>query len=121
MVLLHRSFPQSLDIPSVTVENKNGAKQIVEHLIHMHACRRIMHLRGLEEHENSSWREVGYRQALDEAGIPFGPALIGAGNFDNKDAQDAIDSMLMDGVDDAVSALKKIQENAAELKAAAEK
>ena len=105
VVLLHRSSPGNLQIPSVTVENKNGAKQIVEHLIQAHNRRRIVYLRGPEEHEDSQWREIGYRQALKEARIPFDPALVGAGNFESRDAQDAIEAMLMDGVEfDAVFA-----------------
>jgi DNA-binding LacI/PurR family transcriptional regulator len=105
VVLLHRSSPPNLDIPSVTVENKNGAKQIVEHLIRAHGRRKIVYLRGPEGHEDSYWREIGHRQALDEFGIPFDPALIGSGNFDNHDAQDAIETMLVDGVEfDAVFA-----------------
>jgi DNA-binding LacI/PurR family transcriptional regulator len=105
VILLHRSSPKNLNIPSVTVENKNGAKKIVEHLIHAHGRRRIVYLRGPEEHEDSYWREIGYRQALEEFGIPFDPALVGTGNFDNHDAQDAIETMLVDGVEfDAVFA-----------------
>ena len=105
VVLLHRSSPEGLKIPSVTVENKNGARQIVEHLIRVHDRRKIVYLRGPEEHEDSYWREVGYRQALEEAGLVFNPARVGAGNFDNRDAQDAIDAMLMDGIEfDAVFA-----------------
>jgi DNA-binding LacI/PurR family transcriptional regulator len=105
VVLLHRSSPDGFCIPSVTVENKNGAKQIVEHLIRVHNRYRIVYLRGPEEHEDSQWREIGYRQALDEAGIPFDPALVGTGNFNSHDAQDAIEAMLVDGVEfDAVFA-----------------
>jgi DNA-binding LacI/PurR family transcriptional regulator len=105
VLLLHRSSPDGLRIPSVTVENKNGARQIIEHLIQVHNRRRIVYLRGPEGHEDSYWREIGYRQALDQAGIAFDSSLIGAGNFDNHDAQDAIESMLMDGVEfDAVFA-----------------
>ena len=105
VVLLHRSTPSNFHIPSVTVENKNGAKQIVEHLIRVHGRHRIVYLRGPEEHEDSEWREIGYRQALDEAGIPFDPALIGSGEFNSHDAQDAIEAMLVDGVEfDAVFA-----------------
>lgn len=105
VVLLHRSSPDVLNIPSVTVENKNGAKQIVDHLIKLHNRRKIVYLRGPEEHEDSHWREVGYRQALDESGILFDPALVGAGNFDNRDAQDALDAMLLDGIEfDAIFA-----------------
>jgi DNA-binding LacI/PurR family transcriptional regulator len=98
MVLLHRSAPEDIQIPSVTVENKNGAKAITEHLIVQHKRQSIVFLRGPEAHEDTHWRELGYKQALDAHGISFDPALVGEGNFNDKDAQDAIDSLLMDGV-----------------------
>ena len=105
MVLLHRSAPQGVPIPSVTVENKNGARKITEHLITQHNRRKIVFLRGPEGHEDSYWRETGYLQALDDHGIIFDPALVGEGNFNDRDAQDAIDAILMDGVQfDAVFA-----------------
>ena len=105
VVLLHRSAPEGLPIPSVTVENKNGAKTITEHLITQHERMRIVFLRGPESHEDTHWRENGYRQALESHGISFDTSLVGEGNFNDEDAQDAIDSLLMDGVQfDAVFA-----------------
>lgn len=105
VVLLHRSAPQDVPIPSVTVENKNGARKITEHLITQHKRRRIVFFRGPEGHEDSYWREIGYLQALENHGIAFNPALVGEGNFKDRDAQDAIDALLMDGVQfDAVFA-----------------
>ncbi len=105
VVLLHRSSPAGLAIPCVTVENKNGARQLVDHLIEAHNRRRIVYLRGPEGHEDTHWRETGYQQALEAHGIPFDPALVGAGEFDDKAAQDAIESLLVDGVEfDAVFA-----------------
>jgi LacI family transcriptional regulator len=105
VVLLHRSSPADLNMPSVTVENKNGTKKLIEHLIEVHQRKRIVYLRGPDGHEDTHWREVGYRQALEAAGLPFDPSLIGCGNFDIRAAQDAIDAMLMDGVEfDAVFA-----------------
>jgi LacI family transcriptional regulator len=105
VVLLHRSSPEGLNIPSITVENKNGARKITEHLITVHNRRRIVYLRGPEGHEDTHWREIGYRQALDNHGIDFDPSLIGEGNFNDQDAQDTIASMLVDGLEfDAVFA-----------------
>ena len=98
VVLLHRSSPQGLSIPSVTVENKNGSRKVTEHLITIHNRRRIVLLRGPEAYEDTHWREIGYRQALEHHGLEFDPSLVGEGNFDDQDAQDAIESMLMDGV-----------------------
>jgi len=105
VVLLHRSAPDGLNIPSVTVENKNGTKQLIEHLISVHNRKRIVYLRGPEVHEDTHWRDIGYRQALQQCGINFDSSLVGTGNFNASDATDAINSMLDDGVDfDAVFA-----------------
>jgi LacI family transcriptional regulator len=105
LVLLHRSSPPGLAIPSITVENKKGARIITEHLISVHNRQRIVFLRGPEAHEDTHWREIGYRQALEDHGIGFDPSLVGVGNFNDKDAQDAIESLLLDGVEfDAVFA-----------------
>jgi DNA-binding LacI/PurR family transcriptional regulator len=94
IVLLHRTSPQGLDIPCVTVENKEGARKIVDHLIDVHGRRRIVFLRGPQGHEDSTWRELGYRQSLDRHGVPFDPELVGFGNFNSLDARQAIQGLL---------------------------
>jgi len=105
IVLLHRSSPAGLNIPCVTVENKNGARSMVEHLIMVHGRRRIVFLRGPHEHEDSKWRELGYKQALERHGIPFDPDLIEMGNFNRQDAQGAMQRLIGRGVSfDAVFA-----------------
>lgn len=98
VVLLHRSSPEGLDIPCVTVENKSGAREAVDHLIDEHSCRRIAFLAGPESHEDSYWREVGYRDALAAHGVPFDPALVAMGGFDDQVAQDAVNHWLLQGV-----------------------
>lgn len=105
VVLLHRSPPPGLDIPCVTIENKPGAYALVEHLIEVHGCRRIAFLAGPEGHEDSYWREMGYREALAVHDIPFDPTLIAVGGFDDREAQDAVNHWLMEGVEfDAIFA-----------------
>jgi LacI family transcriptional regulator len=105
VVLLHRSSPTDVNIPCVTVENKNGARAIVEHLIMVHGKRRIVFLRGPDGHEDSKWRELGYRQALERHGIPFDPDLVEMGNFNSQDAQGAMQRLVDRGVSfDAVFA-----------------
>jgi LacI family transcriptional regulator len=105
VVLLHRSSPEDLNMPSVTVENKNGTKQLIEHLIKKHGRKRIAYLRGPDGHEDTHWRDVGYRQALEANEISFDPSLIGTGNYNAHDATVAINSMIVDGFDfDAVFA-----------------
>ncbi len=81
VVLLHRTPPRDLAIPSVTVENKGGARQLVDHLIEAHGARSIAYLRGPAGHEDSRWRELGYRDSLAAHGITVDPDLIGDGGF----------------------------------------
>ena len=98
VVLLHQTPPEPLNIPVVTIENQSGAQMIVEHLIQVHGGRRIAFLQGQEGHEDSLWREKGYRQALKTHGIPFDPALILYGGFNQDEARKAVERMLLDGL-----------------------
>jgi LacI family transcriptional regulator len=102
-VLIYQTAPASLEIPSVTIENKSGAQNIVEHLLNVHQCRRIAFLRGPEGNEDSEQREQGYRKALEAHGIPFDPTLVGMGGFNEIDAQIALRNILTSGTNlDAV-------------------
>jgi len=105
VVLMHQTPPDGLNIPVVTVENKDGAEMLVSHLIEKHARRRIVFLRGPEDHEDSRWRERGYREALKSHKIKFDPKLIGSGHFEEEPAYETIRKMLADGLEiDAVFA-----------------
>ncbi len=97
IVLLHHTPPPLLDIPVITIENKSGAATLTNHLIEVHGCRRIVFLRGPEEHEDSVWRERGYREALEENKIKFDPALIRSGGFDEEEALSTVEQMLLQG------------------------
>ncbi|MFT3891116.1 MAG: LacI family DNA-binding transcriptional regulator [Anaerolineales bacterium] len=105
IVLLHQTPPDALDIPVITIENKDGAAMLMRHLIEVHGRRRIVFLRGPEGHENSVWRERGYREALEAHQISFDETLIGSGEFDEDEAFTSVQQMLLDGVDfDAIFA-----------------
>lgn len=81
LVLLHRTPPDGVGIPCVTVENKSGARQLVDHLIEVHGHRRVAYLRGPAGHEDSDWRELGYRESLASHGLDVDAALTGQGDF----------------------------------------
>jgi DNA-binding LacI/PurR family transcriptional regulator len=105
LVLLHLTPPDSLNIPVISVENKDGAAMLVDHLIEMHGRRRIVFLQGPEGHEDSVWRERGYRESLEAHGIPFRPELIATGEFDEDEAFATVQQMLVDGIEfDAIFA-----------------
>ena len=97
IVLIHQSPPDGLEIPCVTVENKAASRRLVEHLITMHDRRKIAFLRGPEAHEDSYWREIGYRQALEAHGLPFEPRLVAPGEFDRHVAHASVQGLLAAG------------------------
>jgi len=105
VVLLHQSAPEGANYPVVTVENKFGAEKLINHLIEIHGRRRICFLQGPEGHEDSIWRERGYREALEAHGLPFHPELVAYGGFDDQESYQAIQQWFLEGVEfDAVFA-----------------
>ena len=97
-VLIHRTPPAGVEFPCVTVENKAASRKIVEHLIEAHGRRRIVLLRGPRQQEDAAWREAGYRQALDEHGLPFDPQLIATGEFDRAIARASMQALIRAGI-----------------------
>ena len=105
LVLLHLTPPDSLNIPVISVENKDGAAMLVNHLIEAHGRRHIVFLQGPQGHEDSVWRERGYLEALEAHNIPFHPELIASGEFDEDEAFATVQQMLLDGIEfDAIFA-----------------
>lgn len=96
LVLLLRTPPEDLSIPAVAFENKDGAYQMVEHLL---ACghTRIAFLAGEPENEDAHWREKGYRDALAAHGIPFDPQLTAVAGFDEPTAFAVVTRWLAEG------------------------
>jgi DNA-binding LacI/PurR family transcriptional regulator len=97
MVLVHSTPPPSLSIPSVTVENVEITRRLIEHLINAHNRRRILFLRGPIRQEDSSLREAGYRAALEANGIPFDERLMLQGGFERGIAYEALNEFLCNG------------------------
>ena len=97
VVLVHRTPPPSVSIPSVTVENTEITHQLVDHLIKVHGKRRIMFLRGPIHQEDSLRREMGYKSALQANGIPFDENLILKGEFDRDIAYQSMHKFLNHG------------------------
>jgi len=94
MVLLYRTSPTSLNIPSVTAENKEIAHKLVEHLIQVHGKRRILFFCGPIHQEDANLREEGYRSALAANGIPLREDLILRGEFDRDIAYQVLNDFL---------------------------
>jgi LacI family transcriptional regulator len=97
MVLVHRTPPPSITLPSVTVENVEITKKLVEHLIQVHHRRRILFLRGPIHQEDSARREAGYRCALETNNIPLDENLVLNGEFDREVAFRVMNDFLENG------------------------
>lgn len=97
MVLLHRTPPDGLPIPCVTVENKTGAQLLVDHLIEIHGARRIAYLRGPTAHEDSAWRELGFRESLAAHALDAADALVGDGNFTAAGGEAQVSRWIVEG------------------------
>jgi LacI family transcriptional regulator len=94
VVLVHRTPPESLPLPYVTVENKAATRRLIDHLIEVHGRRRIMFLRGPADQEDSRWRELGYQASLAAHDLPYDPHLILNGGFERDIAYAAMKEFL---------------------------
>jgi signal transduction histidine kinase/DNA-binding LacI/PurR family transcriptional regulator len=75
LVSLERSLP---GIPSLVMDDRNGMKAAVTHLIEVHGHRRIAFVRGSEHHLGAQERYQGYLEALAEHGLPVDHDLVSA-------------------------------------------
>lgn len=98
VVLLHRSAPSGFRIPCVTIENKRGAREMVDYLIEQRGYRQIAFLRGQEGHEDSKWRELGYYDSLAAHGIELNSRLVGYGGFNEAIAHETVTQWLRRGI-----------------------
>jgi LacI family transcriptional regulator len=99
VVMLHSSPPRGLEIPVITIENRIGAQRIVEHLIKVHNCRKILFMHGPEGNEDSEEREKGYRQALKAHNLPYRSDLVAIGGYDPGQAYTAVKQKMAQGAD----------------------
>jgi len=94
LVLLYRVSPEDAEIPSVTIRNKRSTRTLIDHLIEVHHRHRIVFVRGPANNEDSHWREMGYQESLEAHGITYNPDLIIPGEYNRKDAYQAMSEFL---------------------------
>lgn len=78
MVSVARALP---GIPSILLDNVQGMRSVITHLIETHGYRRIAFVRGPEAHREAEQRYHTYVKVLSEYGLPFDPNLVVAGDF----------------------------------------
>lgn len=80
LVLLDPSGDPGQQVPSVGASNWSGGLSATRHLLEL-GHRRIAIITGPDFALSSRARLDGYRAALDTAGVPIEPSLIGGGDF----------------------------------------
>jgi LacI family transcriptional regulator len=98
VVLLAWTSPVHLSIPYVTVENESGAYEMANYLIQTRSYRKFAFLRGPAEHEDTMWREGGYRKALEKHGLNYDEQIIGAGGFNEDVAYETVTQWIRRGL-----------------------
>jgi LacI family transcriptional regulator len=92
LVLIGR-HPYFVNVPSVDVENREGAREAVAHLIRL-GHRRIGVINGQLQMEAAQARRDGYKQALLEAGIAIESELMVEGDYSEPTAYAAMLKLL---------------------------
>ena len=80
--------------PSVTIDNAEGMRLIVKHLIDAHAPGRLAFVSGPSDHPESAMRMAGARAAAEEAGLQIPDAMVVEGNFQPTTGVDAVRVLL---------------------------
>lgn len=96
-ILLYRHAPTGIPLPSILIDNYQGAYDAVTHLITRCGRRQIAFLRGPMGSDDSAEREAGYRAALETYGGPVDAALIGDGDFSTPKAAATVAAWLASG------------------------
>lgn len=78
------------------IDNAQGAYEGTRHLIEL-GHRRIAHIAGPHSHSDAIQRLKGYQAALQDAGLPFDPALVVEGDYLEPSGVLAVESLLARG------------------------
>lgn len=81
------------DLPTVESDSFVGARLAVQYLIEL-GHRRIGFIGGRADLRSAALREAGYRRALADAGIPYDPALVREGRYEQETAREPAMSLL---------------------------
>ena len=81
---------------SLPVNDREGARIAVKHLI-SGGHRRIAFIAGTQDHPDGLERLAGYQAALAQAGIPFDPRLVAAGDWHEGGGLQATERLLDSG------------------------
>jgi LacI family transcriptional regulator len=87
MVAIHANHPLE-GIVDLESDEEAGSCALVSRLIEL-GHRRILHLAGPVGQRGAERRVAGYRRALEQAGLPFDPALVRVAGFSIPEGREA--------------------------------
>ena len=82
-------------IPSLLIDNYQGMREAVAHLIQVHGYRRIAFIRGAEGHTAMQERYRAYTETLTEHGLPLDPNLVSSPSNTAEEVETAITTCLL--------------------------
>ncbi len=85
-------------VPSVLYDNRGGAKAATKLLLDR-GCKKLIHIRGPVGNYDAEERCQGFREALEETGLPFSENLVLTGNFWRESGGRAIEDASSRGLD----------------------
>jgi DNA-binding LacI/PurR family transcriptional regulator len=88
------AIPLPPETSSVCIENGNGMRDVVEHMIHVHGIKRIAFVRGAAASDEAELRLQVYRDTLEANGIPRADELIVSGDWSPQAGRDAVETLL---------------------------
>ncbi|MBN2353858.1 MAG: substrate-binding domain-containing protein [Spirochaetales bacterium] len=94
-------------MPSIMTDNRQGFRDLIDHLIDRHQARRFAFIRGTDGNPDAAERYETFVEALGDHSLPLDPELVYQGSFTPDSGRDAMDYFLsrgLDGVDAIVAA-----------------
>jgi LacI family transcriptional regulator len=101
LISVGRDIPE-LEGYCIGLDNLLGSRLAAKHLLDL-GHRRIAYIAGSRHHHDAQERLEGYKQSLEEAGIPFDPRLVVEGDYTEASGVLALEKLFASGV--AFSAL----------------
>ncbi len=96
LVMIGRTFDSDYADGCITGDNESGMYQSTTYLIG-HGHKDILYLDGAPESSGPMHRLTGYRHALQDAAVPFSPALVHQGEFSIEYGFDMVNGLLSEG------------------------
>lgn len=66
---------------SITIDNRSGIKQAVQHLVSIHGCKKVGYVSGPKTNQDANERLEAFREAVKEHGLDDSEDLITYGDF----------------------------------------